>query len=461
VRRREFLRTVAFSTCLLQTIKAEKIDSTNEIKTAILYRNLADGRPEWRTVEDAVNIIADLKPDFIWMIYEKGIVCPAENEDTAYDQAYEALITAEFPEEKAREIASDYAQGVKERCYHFDCWKYQTTLLKQKLDVTVSSAIFTQGIPYWGWHFETLEPYTQEEIRSMALNLADYGLKDWDFERTQKFFQKYTGFNVYYPDYCNEDYQEWLLSCIKRMKDCGADAVWLDMFFSQATLTYRDIIRDFNHPAVKKPFEACCDLIDRIKRKYGLMVGSWSGSYVLLYLGADKYNYPTPNFDFITENPDAREVLSMNFDDDKWGKIFTAIRRYNPNVTILITPDWGPWDNTMLAVFSQELTQEQQCQYLRIWNNFARKHEAVPCFPVHGGDLGPNAKKLAWGKYPIYDALAPEFNTYNCIKKLIQESQIITTVAPQKRIPGFTILNLIMGLIIVILLKKILQSKKN
>ncbi|MBU4246027.1 MAG: hypothetical protein KKE71_03200, partial [Nanoarchaeota archaeon] len=39
-------------------------------------------------------------------------------------------------------------------------------------------------------------------------------------------------------------------------------------------------------------------------------------------------------------------------------------------------------------------------------------------YPLHGGYMGPSAKRLAFGKYRNYDSLAPEFNTYETIKEL-------------------------------------------
>ncbi len=469
--RRDFIKYSALSICSLYATIQNGLcydeNAMENIKVSILYTNLNDHIPENRTLEDAIKIVADLNPDFIWMMYEKGIKCPAESENTAYEQAYEALISVGVSDTKAKRIASEYAEKVKRYGYYFENWERQTVELKKVLpNIIVCSAIFTQGIPYWGWNFETLKPYTADEIKSMALDLSDYGLSDWNFEKTQKFFQKFTGFKAYFPDYCNEEYQNWLLSCVKRMKDCSADAVWLDMFFSQSTLTYRYIVKDFKHPAVRKPFEACCQIIEEIKQKFNMLVGSWAGSYVLLHLGADKYGYPIPDFDFITENPDPKEVISMKFDEKKWNTIFTSIRKYNPNCIILITPDWGPWDNTMLAVFSQKLTPEQQRAFLRIWNEFALKNNAVPCFPVHGGSLGPHAKKLAWGKYNKYDALAPEFNTYEIIKELIHMDKGITYEQPKqtvrkvyhRRIPCFSGVLSVTGLILALLL--IREKKK-
>ena len=46
----------------------------------------------------------------------------------------------------------------------------------------------------------------------------------------------------------------------------------------------------------------------------------------------------------------------------------------------------------------------------------------LPVYPVHGGYLGRNAKKLAYGKYSFYDTLSPQFNTYDVIKELMRHN---------------------------------------
>jgi len=53
--------------------------------------------------------------------------------------------------------------------------------------------------------------------------------------------------------------------------------------------------------------------------------------------------------------------------------------------------------------------------------NVCRDLGIVPVYPVKGGCLGENPKKLAWGKYNFYDALAPEFNSYKTIEKLMND----------------------------------------
>jgi hypothetical protein len=39
-------------------------------------------------------------------------------------------------------------------------------------------------------------------------------------------------------------------------------------------------------------------------------------------------------------------------------------------------------------------------------------------YPVHGGTFPISSTKLSFGKYNVYDSLAPEFGTYGTIKDL-------------------------------------------
>jgi len=54
--------------------------------------------------------------------------------------------------------------------------------------------------------------------------------------------------------------------------------------------------------------------------------------------------------------------------------------------------------------------------------NFSQKKGIIFIYPLHGGDMGRKdlIKKLSYGKFNWYDALASEFQTYEIIKKLAQ-----------------------------------------
>ena len=76
--------------------------------------------------------------------------------------------------------------------------------------------------------------------------------------------------------------------------------------------------------------------------------------------------------------------------------------------------------DTPLGVFSQELTPEEQREVLWNFDEFFSEKGTIFAYPVHGGYMGRDATKLSFGKYYKYDALAPEFETYETIKQLAQ-----------------------------------------
>jgi hypothetical protein len=71
-----------------------------------------------------------------------------------------------------------------------------------------------------------------------------------------------------------------------------------------------------------------------------------------------------------------------------------------------------------LTAFSQKLTSEQQSAWLTNADDFFTRKGILFAYPVHGGTFPTTATNLAFGKYNVYDSLAPEFGTYGTIKNL-------------------------------------------
>ena len=387
---------------------------------AILYVNLNDRIPENRTLIDAVKIVADLNPDFIWMGFEYGAVLSLpESEETAYKQ----YLKAGYPPKVAERLAAE----AKKRGYHYKSLRDQITKLKKVLPhVDFNGAIHPQYVYYHMWNDITLKPYSNDEIESMVLDLSKWGLP-YDKRRTQEMFRKFIGYG-FYSDLTNEEFQRLILSRVKRFADCGVDSIWYDMLFAQALLIYRYVTKDAKHKAVTESFEAAVELIYKTK-KYVDKVGTWSGFLFLKHINP---NLPSPEIDFITENPQPNEVRNLRFNKNFWIALKRLRDKFIPSATVMVTPDWGPGCGHMMNVFSQELTPQQQCQFMRIWKDFCDKMGFVPVFPVHGGNLGEKGKclkKMSYGKYNKYDALAPEFNTYDCIKSLMVKDYKVLLLA--------------------------------
>ncbi|RLG67197.1 MAG: hypothetical protein DRO11_10415, partial [Methanobacteriota archaeon] len=212
------------------------------------------------------------------------------------------------------------------------------------------------------------------------------------------------------------------MSWAKKQIDCGADAIWIDMLFSQAGRLLR-ITKDPNHPAVRESFEAASEMVDKI-HEYGLSkgryiyVGTWDQPIISM-------PYSPPDLDFVTlaNIPSSREVYLMELDEGKCDERIEKIREKLGDVYILAFMDFG-FPNSPVEIFSQNLTPEKQREFLRIADEFFSKKGIIFIYPVHGGFMGWNPKILSFGKFNVYDSLAPEFDTYETIKELAQKKKV-------------------------------------
>ncbi|MFH1157739.1 MAG: hypothetical protein V1721_02470 [Pseudomonadota bacterium] len=223
----------------------------------------------------------------------------------------------------------------------------------------------------------------------------------------------------YYPDITNPDFQELFLSWAEKQIDSGADAIWIDMLYSQTFRLFK-MTGDIHHPAVKESYDAASKLIDGI-HKYGeskgkyIYVGTWSQP-------AGEVPFEPPKLDFVTTTPTPVEMYSGKLDEAKWDRINAGIKEKFGNIPHFAFIDWGGDSERPIDVFSQKMTKEQQKAWLKEADKFFRSKGIIFIYPVHGGDftgLG-GAKVKAFGKFNKYDALAPEFDTFDTIKELAQ-----------------------------------------
>ena len=131
------------------------------------------------------------------------------------------------------------------------------------------------------------------------------------------------------------------------------------------------------------------------------------------------FPYPAPDFDFLTISPLPQEVQKLKLDEKEWDKKFVRIKqKFGRDIPIYIFIDWASSTKTQLGVFSQYLNKKKQREFLRMADEFFTKKGCVFVYPVHGGWMGADAKVLSYGQFKVYDSLAPEFDTYETIKKL-------------------------------------------
>ena len=111
--------------------------------------------------------------------------------------------------------------------------------------------------------------------------------------------------------------------------------------------------------------------------------------------------------------PTCEEIRRISFDDSRWNSFIRIARsKLGRDVTLYSFIDNGGLDTYPMHVFSQKLTPELQKLFLIKWDNYMRSKGILPVYPLHDGVMGRTIIRKSFGKYPIYDATAPEFRTY-------------------------------------------------
>jgi len=384
-----------------------------KVKVAVVYERVTDRKVN-RSVEDVILLLKEVNADFIFRGWWRWTPCPNKCEDLP---SLRARIRCEF-------------SG-----YSYEFLEEAISKIKQEIpDIIFCGAIPVQIITRdLVWNPKTQDIIKYPETWELALDPGKWGLNfskeklQCMFGKTHLWVPRELDCNLYnpeeapayFPDITNPKFQELVLSWAERQIDAGADAIWIDMLFKQAAMLYR-LTEDFDHPAVRESYEAACTLVDRI-HKYGekkgkqVLVGSWPT--------AAYFPYPPPDLDFVTLTPSSREVREMKFDEERWDEMIGAIKEKFGEIPIIAFIDWASTKNTPLGQFSQVLTKEQQNEFLRIADEFFSKKGIIFAYPIHGGWMGNDAEILSFGISKVYDALAPEFQTYNTIKELAREEE--------------------------------------
>jgi hypothetical protein len=282
----------------------------------------------------------------------------------------------------------------------------------------------------------TIDPETKECIntKSWAINFGKWNLINpetgnvFTLEESQEFMNRFTkgvkeelGY-YWYADVTNEEFRKFLIKRANRYIEYGADAIGFDILYGQLNAIililkwmkshgyYNGNIYD--HPAVKETTDAVYELVNEIKKQH-VYVGGWG--VILTYPEELKI----PKFDYIYLTPSKEEVEKINFDKNKWEKaVQLAEKRFGNNILIMSFIDNGGLDSYPMHMFTQELSKEQQIESLEKWDNFTRSLGIIPVYPVQDGVMGKTVKRLSYGKYNKFDALAPEFRIYETIKEL-------------------------------------------
>jgi len=397
---------------LLPGVPAVKEDEAggnlSRVKVAVLYERVTD---RVRDLDEVIAILEETHAELVFRGFWRWVPCPNRCGDLP-------------------------ARQTRERCglrgYSYAHLEEAIPRIKAELP----HVIFVGAVPAQIVHRRAVwNPKTGEVIRyphtwELALDPAKWGLPMSKEEFQCRFGRSHfwvprdmdcslydpAEAPAYFPDITNPEFQELLLSWAERQIDAGADGIWIDMLFRQASILAR-LAGDTDHPAVKETYEAIHKIVDQI-HAYGatkgkrVYVGSWATAAV--------FPHPPPSLDFITVSPSAREVRELRLDGEKWDALLAAIHKTYGDVPILAFIDWAGTTETPLGQFSQVLSPEEQREFLRLADEFFAERGVVFVYPVHGGWMGHDAEILSFGSLRAYDFLAPEFRTYETIVELAQ-----------------------------------------
>jgi len=382
-----------------EEVKEASREKLRNIRVAVVYESVTDYRAFNRSLNDVVQHLKSVNADFVFRGFWVWGPCAERCSD--------------LPEEVLN-IYEERGFDCERQGYYYAHLRDVISSIKGEMP----DIIFCSGIPAQRTNFIEIDPitnkiYEKDEVEEMALDPSKLGMTTSKEELQRRLQNTMIGAGGYFPDITNPEFQKLLLDKAKKQIDAGADAIWIDMLFSQARILAK-LTGDPYHPAVRESYEASSKIIDEIHR-YGyekyrryIYVGTW---WTFLELP-----YSTPDVDFITVSPLPEEVERMSLNDSRLEDIIKKAKNLK-SVTILAFIDWGT-EHSPMVVFSQKLEPEKQKEFLVKANQFFASKGIVFAYPLHGGFMGKSAKKLSFNKWNIYDSLAPEFQIFETVKEL-------------------------------------------
>lgn len=406
-----------------------------KVRVASQYNRLTDGKLIGRSVDDAIEILRETNTDYIFHGWERYFNCPGKCSDLPPGTTFPDGLTCD------------------EKGYSYEYLKNSVLKTKQVMpDVIFEGGLMLEFLNKRARNPLTGETFSVDDTWGMALDPSNWNIKNpktgelitkgkfqtiWaigqGWVKEPQSYNPKEQMPFYFPDVTNEEYQNLLLSWIKKQIDCGVDAIWIDMLFKPSQLLGAEICGGaeeglcsdaIKHPAVKESYDASSEIINEI-HKYGLQKYN-KDIYVITWTGCVNYPYYQPGLDIALMTISSEEISlwkqGIEFSDVEWNDKIKKIREKLGNIPIFVRLDYVD-DSAPLAIFSQHLTSEEQREFLRYADDFCQKKGIIFIYPIHGGVMGESATKLSFSQiYPPgfnwYDSLAPEFQTYETIKEL-------------------------------------------
>jgi len=357
------------------------------IKVASVYENISAGLGSitsgYADMPMVISQIKDSRTDFIFRAYWRWSYAP-DSVIVASDTSYEQKGLTYNQLRQAIQRIKDSIPGIK-----------------------ICGAVPAQKI-----NFIEVDDLTGDTLNSTQTWQMGINPQKWGIPITEQ--QLMDSLGNWWPDITNMDYQKLLLDWIKKQISCGVDAIWIDLLYAQAKMLY-GLSGNINHISVQQSYNAATAVVDSIHNyassigKY-IYVGTWSGI-------ARSMPYAKPQLDFVTETVSNLEILNDTL-NPQWTSTRNSIINTFGNIPILIFIDWGGNNTRPLDVFSQQLTTQNQKNFLAKADTFFYNRNITFTYPMVGGTMGISPSLLSFGIYNNYCSFAPEFNTYDTIKTL-------------------------------------------
>jgi len=397
------------------------LSNPSEVDVAVQYRYVTDGGVINRSVDDVIKIFKEVKASFVFQGWLTEKPCPDKCSDLPQGEDCELF---DYSYEHLREAVSKIKKELPNIIF---CGGTQAEFLFPE-ETGKSHLILESRDRDKAWEM-ALDP-TKWGIGVSRKDFQCYWAKRWGYvsedepcPSEQELKQR---MKKYFPDLTNLNFQKIFLERIYKQIGAGVDAIWIDMLYMQAHLM-EELTRNPNHPAVKESYKAAWEIVERI-HEYGRRKGKYI--YVITWVAVKRGNsiidVPETNVDAAMVSPSPDEIKNSmgeigNFNEELWDKLVNRIKE-KYGIPIFARIDYGGPGRTPLYVFSQELSKEEAREFLRKADEFFSGKGIIFIYPLHGGDMGRKelVKKLSFGKFNWYDALAPEFETYEIIKRLAQ-----------------------------------------
>jgi len=445
------------------------LSQIKNVKVVVWYQYLTGGRVIGRSDEEAIKILKDLNADLVrgWWRWQP---LPFSSKDEQFKKVFgkekfEKLVLSGQTWEDYENIVKLFKKEMPNSLF-MASFGLQFIPRAKDRDPITGEIIGREKA--WQMAFDPQKhgfKMSKAEYQCIQAKRRHWVRKDIKCREVSEEFVK-NNLSVYWGDPTNEDWQNFAFHIAQKLIDGGADAIWIDQYLNpsanaialhcleeQGTIENCNFSKVLEDERVRKIIEAQREFIDRI-RKYGLskgkyiFVGSWG---VLGKIEAPQESIlirdVVPNYDFVVTTISPEEIYEKKINSQRWKEIAKKHREIFGDIPMFVWFDTGYYYSPM-HIFSQYLNKTEQAEFLEIADKFfvnlSKKENLTIVFvyPISGQMMGPwkegegmvlsfrcccdacKERCLIHGDqkgrcgFGSYDALAPEFNVYEIIKKL-------------------------------------------